>query len=174
MSQQPTITGSVLKRAASRSDAQQRAEQTMITEFTNEIGKPLAPKILTIDKAQVSLDGYHEDDRGVTLVEVWAHLGAAKGAQPHKVRSDMLKLAFVAAHLKRSCPDLKVDAYLIFADHLAAKVIEGKSWAARAADAFGIKTRFVPLPEDEVEALSKAQKKQDIRFDECDDSTPSA
>ena len=142
----------------------------MIAEFSRELVRELTPQTIPVGTARVTVDGFHKDDRRVTLVEVWAHIGKAKAAQRNKVLSDMLKLALVTSVLRRSCPGLDVESYLVFADVEAAKVVTGKGWASLAAKEFGVESKVITLSPDIVQAIRDAQKKQDIRFDDCDDS----
>jgi hypothetical protein len=138
----------------------------MIAEFSRELSRELAAATIPIGAAQVRVDGFHKDDRRVTLVEVWAHIGKAKAAQRNKVLSDMLKLALVTSVLRRSYPVLNVESYLVFADVEAAKVVTGKGWASLAAKEFGVESKVITLSPDIVRAIREAQKKQDIRFDD--------
>lgn len=140
----------------------------MIAEFSRELVRGLAPETIRVGTARVTVDGFHKDDRRVTLVEVWAHIGKAKAAQRNKVLSDMLKLALVTSVLRRSYPGLNVESYLVFADVKAAKVVTGKGWASLAAKEFGVESKVIALSPDIVQAIREAQKKQDIRF-ECDE-----
>jgi hypothetical protein len=141
----------------------------MIVEFSRELGRELGPATIPIGTARISVDGFHKDDSRVTLVEAWAHVGKAKAAQRNKVLSDMLKLAMVASILRRSHPGLRVESYLVFADDVAAKVITGKGWASLAAKEFAVHSSVIALSSDVLEAIGDAQRKQDIRSDECDD-----
>jgi hypothetical protein len=166
-----------MKRVASCSDVQQLAEGLMVIEFSRQLGRELGKATIPIGSANVAVDGFHKDDNGVTLVEVWAHGGKAKAAQRNKVLGDMLKLALVASVLRRSCPTLKVECYLGFADSTAANVVNGKGWASLAAKEFGIQTKIIALSAEVIDTIKEAQRKQDIRIiDECDESgnSPSA
>ena len=140
----------------------------MIAEFSRELGRELAAETIPVGTARVTVDGFHKDDRRVTLVEVWAHIGKAKAAQRNKVLSDMLKLAFVTSVLRHSYPGLNVESYLVFADIEAGKVVTGNGWASLAAKEFGVESKVVTLSPDIVEAIRAAQKKQDVRF-ECEE-----
>jgi len=162
------IEQSEMKRTASCSDVQQLAERLMISEFSRQLGRELGKATIPIGKTKVTVDGFHKDDNGVTLVEAWAHVGKAKKAQRDKVLGDMLKLALVSSALRRSHPGLNVESYLVFADGTAANVVDGKGWASLAAREFGIATRVMTLGTDVIETIKEAQRKQDIRVaEEC-------
>jgi hypothetical protein len=142
----------------------------MIEEFSRQLGRELEAKSIRVKTGQVAVDGFHQDDNRVTFVEVWAHFGKAKPAQRHKVLSDILKLALVTSDWRRSHPNLTVECYLLFGDEDAKNVVNGNGWASVSAKEFGIEARVITLPLDVVEAIKEAQKRQDIRFDDCDDS----
>jgi hypothetical protein len=66
---------------------------------------------------------------------------------------------------------LKVESYLVFADVVAANVVNGKGWASLAAKEFEVEARVIALSADVIGAIKDAQKKQDIRMvDESEDS----
>jgi hypothetical protein len=160
-----------MKRMASCSDVQQLSEGLMINDFSHQLGRELRKATIPIGSAKVAVDGFHKNDSGVTLVEVWAHVGKAKAAQRNKVLGDMLKLALVASVLRRSYPTLKVECYLGFADSAAANVVNGNGWASIAAKEFGIQTKVIALSADVIDTIKEAQRKQDIRIvAECDES----
>jgi hypothetical protein len=159
-----------MKRMASCSDVQQVAEQLMISEFSRQLGRDLSKATIPIGKAKVQVDGFHKDDDRVTVVEAWAHIGRAKSAQRNKVLADMLKLGLLGSALRRSCPNLKVECYLVFADHAAANVALGNGWASLAAQEFRIKAQVVALSDDVIGSIKQAQQKQDLRMsDERDE-----
>jgi len=141
----------------------------MIAEFSRELGRELAAETIPLGTARVTVDGFHRDDRSITLVEVWAHIGKAKAAQRNKVLSDMLKLVLVSSVLRRSYPTLNVESYLVFADVNACRVVTGKGWASLAAEEFGVESKIITLSPEVMKAIRDAQRKQDIRFD-CDES----
>lgn len=159
-----------MKRTASSSKVQQLAEQLMLSEFSIQLGKTLTMATIPIGRAKVHVDGFFRADGLVILAEAWAHLGMVKPAQRNKVLVDMLKLGLVKSALKRSHPDISVESYLVFADNVAASVVGGNSWAALAAEEFGISARVVVLATDVLETIREAQRRQDIRIsdDECD------
>ena len=140
----------------------------MVSEFSRQLGRTLAPATIPIGRNKVTVDGFHRNDNRVTLVEAWAHVGKAKSAQRNKVLSDMLKLAFVSSLLRRSDPALNIESHLIFADADAANVVNGNGWAALAAKEFGIAMKVIALSTDVINTIKEAQRRQDIRVtDEC-------
>lgn len=157
-----------MKRTASCSDVQQFAEQLMVSEFSRQLGRELGRATIPIGENKVTVDGFHRDEKRVTLVEAWAHVGKAKSAQRNKVLSDMLKLAFVSSVLRKSYPTLNVESHLIFADVTAASVVTGNGWATLAAKEFGIAMQVIALSKEVINRIKEAQRRQDIRVtDEC-------
>lgn len=157
-----------MKRTASCSDVQQLAEQLMVTELSRELGRTLAKATIPVGTSKVAVDGFHREGNQVILAEAWAHVGRARSAQRNKVLGNMLKLVFVTTILRRSHPDLTVESYIIFADGIAANVVNGNGWASLAANEFGITPRVVTLSEDVLTTIKEAQRRQDIRI--SDDS----
>jgi hypothetical protein len=151
------------KRAASCSDVQQLVEKIMVNEFSRELGRELGRATIPIGKAKVTVDGFHHDEGHLVLVEAWAHIGKVRKAQRDKVLGDMLKLTLVTSVLRRSDPSLKIESYLLFADQMAARLVNGKGWPSLAAKEFGVATRVIPLSEDVIKTIQEAQRRQDIR-----------
>lgn len=162
-----------MKRMGSCSDAQQLAETLMVAQFSRQLGRDLEKTTIPIGKAMVTVDGFHQDESRVTLVEAWAHVGKVKSAQRNKVLGDILKLVLLTSALRRSYPSVQVEPYLIFADVTAANVVNGKGWASLAAKEFGIAMYVIALPADVIVTIKEAQRRQDIRVnDECDNEIP--
>jgi hypothetical protein len=95
------------------------------------------------------------DVGGKVVVEIYARVGALKGAQLHKVKGDLLKLAFIE---KRLGPGWR--KIICFGCPDAAKFLMGKSWPAAAARQFGIEVIIEPLPSELCEVIKSAQKRQ--------------
>jgi len=89
------------------------------------------------------------------VVEVYARVGRLKPAQAHKVKADLLKLAYLRKLLG---PEWRV--VFCFVDHQAAAFLMGKSWAAQAAQAFGVEVVVQELPADVREIVVAAQARQ--------------
>jgi hypothetical protein len=152
------------KRLKSRSDCHQKAERLLIGAFSHTINRQLSKRELIFAQCKVQIDGFFEDEaeKRIILAEAWAHVGKAKGSQPKKVLTDLLKLVFVAEQLAKTKLGWKVEKYLIFADYEAAKVTNKDCWGRAAAEHFGVTSRVVPI--DELRnALLRAQTHQDLR-----------
>jgi hypothetical protein len=77
----------------SDSAAQRRAERLILDEVERTVGRSLSPTRLTL-AGGASVDVVAEDES--VLVEVFAHHGALKGGQRHKIATDVLKLITIA------------------------------------------------------------------------------
>lgn len=89
------------------------------------------------------------------VVEVYARIGAVKGAQLHKIKGDILKLAFIG---QRSGSEWR--KILCFASKEAASYASGATWVAAAATGFGIEIVVVDIPEDIKASIVTAQVRQ--------------
>ncbi|MDP9374544.1 MAG: hypothetical protein M3Q65_19255 [Chloroflexota bacterium] len=155
-----------MKRAASRSDAQQEAGRAAIARYGALQGVALEPRRLTLRGVALQVDGYAEADGRVVLAEVWAHIGPAKGAQRHRVLADVLKLALVSKILREERPGYRIDCAFVLLNEEAAGILRGQGWPAAAAEEFDIQVAVVPIDQDLVEAVRAAQVRQDLRNDE--------
>lgn len=88
------------------------------------------------------------------FVEVFAHQGALKGGQRHKVAGDVLKLVT----LGKAQPEARL--ILAFADEAAAMSVRNKGWLAEAVSTWGIEVFVVDLPSEVREGLTSAQLRQ--------------
>lgn len=95
------------------------------------------------------MDGPHP-----VLVEVWAHQGPAKGAQPGKVMKDLCKLLLVEKLLGKDCR--KVFAV---ADETAIAFLRN-SWQGQFVDEFGIECVVVAVSDETRSRIKEAQKRQ--------------
>lgn len=89
------------------------------------------------------------------VVEVYARVGEVRGAQLHKIKGDILKLALIEKRLGTGWRKI-----MCFASNEAAKYVQGKSWVAEAAKEFGVEIFIVELPEEKKENIISAQKRQ--------------
>ena len=89
------------------------------------------------------------------VVEAYARIGPLKGAQKHKVKGDILKLALIGETLGPSWRLI-----YCFASHEAAKYARGDSWVARAALHFQVEITVVDLGNEQKQNVIAAQKRQ--------------
>lgn len=98
------------------------------------------------------------------VVEVYARVGKLKSGQQHKVKGDLLKLAYIRQQLGADWR-----AILCFVDHVAAATTLGKGWHANAAKAFGLEVLVVDLPDEvrsSIQAAQVAQRMVNAREDD--------
>ncbi|WP_417746716.1 hypothetical protein [Rosistilla oblonga] len=89
------------------------------------------------------------------VVEVYARIGRVKGAQLHKIKGDILKLALVGNRL-----GAKWRKILCFASEEAVSYASGKSWVAEAAREFGVEIIVVAIPKEIEASIVAAQNRQ--------------
>jgi hypothetical protein len=138
------------------SGEQRAAEQVMLDLLGDRLGLKLDPARITVPSgARVEIDG--ADENRTVLVECWAHQGAPKSAQRHKVLSDALKLTWIASTIYPR-PRL----VLCLSDPLAAAPFQpsAMSWSAQAILDLGIKIELVELPPDVRTGILAAQERQ--------------
>jgi len=137
----------------SSSHEQQSAEAVILSALSVKLGTVVAPRSLYLPGgAQVDVDGVA--DEPLTFVEVFAHQGALKGGQIHKVSTDALKLVT----LGRAFPTSRL--ILAFADEAATRTLLGRGWKAEALRTWQVEV-FVAEVDEEVRAgLRDAQLRQ--------------
>jgi hypothetical protein len=138
----------------SSSNAQQEAESALVRALSSQLNIPLRRKVLELmGGCTVELDGYSENPS--ILCEAWSHIGKPRGSQPDKVMTDALKLVFCENRLNRKCRKI-----LLFADEVAKKHFDGKSWQAECLREYEIELRVVQLPDDLQRNVESAQRRQ--------------
>lgn len=143
-------------RPAGSSQEQRDAERVMLDLAGVQLGVQLEPATITVPSgAWVEVDG--ADAGRTVLVECWAHQGAPKPAQRHKVLSDVLKLTWIATTIYPR-PRL----VLCMSDPRAAAPFQptARSWAARALQDLGVTILVVVLPDEVRELIEAAQQRQ--------------
>ncbi|MBT9143933.1 MAG: hypothetical protein DDT29_02347 [Dehalococcoidia bacterium] len=134
----------------SASPEQQTAEAYMLKSLEKNLG--------ICFNREAKLSGVHPDaidPINKVVVEAYAHIGAVKGGQFHKIQGDILKLALIEKKWGKGWRKI-----LCFASDDAAKYVQGKSWVAEAARAFGVEIQVVHLPLEQRNNVVAAQKRQ--------------
>lgn len=147
----PYYSGSVTHPSSSH---EQAAVEVLILEALGErLGAQVTPRRVDLPGGSyVNVDGV--SDNPPVFVEVFAHQGALKGGQRHKVAGDVLKLATLGkAHSEARL-------VLAFADEIAATSVRNKGWLAEAVSTWGIEVVVVDLPAEVREGLNAAQLRQ--------------
>jgi len=98
------------------------------------------------------VDGVSPDEP--VLVECFAHVGAMKGGQRHKVATDALKLIT----LGRGKPGARL--LLALANESSARSLTGQSWLAEALRSGGVEVLVVDVEASLVEKILAAQELQ--------------
>jgi hypothetical protein len=135
----------------SDSSEQQAAESYMLKALETRLGlRFVAGASLGVG---VQPDGIDPENK--VVVEVYARIGKLRGAQFHKVKADILKLAFIEKKLGPGWRKI-----MCFGSSETAFFLQGASWAAEAARAFGIEVIVEQLPSEYAETVKAAQKRQ--------------
>lgn len=142
-------------RPAGSSHEQRAAEVAMLAVLGDELGVELAPQRLRSPVGSVvDVDGVARDHS--ILVECWAHLGPARGAQKHKLATDALKLHWVSTWLEPKPSRL----IICVSDPAAIKHLQGRSWQGASMRSVGIELVSVALDADVLGAVEAAQRRQ--------------
>ena len=137
----------------SDSTEQQTAEANILASLQGELGCNFSTdENLPID---VGVKPDAIDFKNQVVVEVYARIGEVKGAQLHKIKGDILKLALIGKRLGSGWRKV-----MCFASKEAAKYVQGKSWVAEAAREFGVEIFIIELPEEQKNKVVSAQKRQ--------------
>jgi len=132
---------------------QQEAENWLIDRLSVDMGIVLRKKRFSLKGGWIELDGFCESP--LVLCEAWAHIGAPRGGQKHKVMTDAFKLLFASTLVDGD--DKRI---LLFADPKAAAPFRGKSWMAQCLIKHNITTQIIELPLELKARVVKAQKRQ--------------
>lgn len=117
------------------------------------LGKELTPTTLKLERgAAVQVDGAEEEESA--FVEIFAHQGALKGGQRHKVATDALKLITIG----RSRPN--ADLVIVFADEKAASYATKGTWMSEALATWGM--LVIELDEVARDGIRAAQVRQQM------------
>jgi hypothetical protein len=138
----------------SDAQAQREAEAIMLTA----LARRLKLDIIRKDDRVGELKGLKPDAVDWTkrvIVEVYARIGKLKGAQPHKVKGDILKLVYLERILGGQWRKI-----LCFADKTAASTALGKSWVSLAAKEFGVEVIVQNVPGSIRKKVQSAQHSQ--------------
>lgn len=140
--------------SAAGDSSEQRAAEAMLEQLGRELGVTFGKhRLASTGGAAVQVDGVCL--RPPILVEAFAHQGALRVGQKHKVTNDALKLAWAGATLLPGARKI-----LLFSDQAATTTFRSRSWAAAAITHFGIEVRVVGLPAEIRDSIRRAQERQ--------------
>jgi hypothetical protein len=137
----------------SDSSEQQAAETYMLKSLEQKLELHFDPDATLPIEVGVIPDAI--DPINKVIVEAYARVGEVKGAQLHKIKGDILKLALIEKMLGEGWRKI-----LCFASDEAAKYVRGKSWVAEAAKVFSVEIQVVHLPLELRNNVVSAQKRQ--------------
>ncbi|WP_156000859.1 hypothetical protein [Thioalkalivibrio sp. ALJT] len=137
----------------SDSTEQRDAETYILLSLEAELSATFDPAARLPISSRVQPDAI--DPVKKIIVEVYARVGPVKGAQLHKIKGDVLKLALIG---QQAGPDWR--RILCFASEEAAAYVTGQSWVAAAVKHFGIEVIVAPLSDEHRERVASAQARQ--------------
>jgi len=137
----------------SDSSEQQEAEAYILKALEKQLSLRFDPCAVLPVSVGVQPDAI--DLLNKVVVEVYSRVGAVKGAQLHKIKGDVLKLALIGSELGAEWRRI-----LCFASDTAASYVQGKSWVAEAARVFGVEVQVVQLPSEQQTKVVAAQSRQ--------------
>lgn len=141
----------------SLSTEQKAVEQIAIALFRK--GKNIEDFPLRDFVSSVVLDDCFIAEGIVYLIEVYAHVGKLKGAQPKKIGTDILKLIYVEKELEEQGVN-QVEKVILFVDKEPYHHLQGQSWMTKASERFNIKFQVMPVGETIRENIKSAQARQ--------------
>ena len=104
-------------------------------------------------EVSVAPDLYSESDK--VIGEFYAHIGALKPAQKHKIAADALKMIMLEKDKGQKFRKI----IFVCCDEVK-KYLEGKSYLAAALRTFGVKVEIIRLSEEQRQKIIAAQKRQ--------------
>lgn len=137
----------------SDSTEQRDAETYILQSLEAELSATFDPAARLPIAAGIQPDAVDPDRK--IIVEVYARVGPVKGAQLHKIKGDVLKLALIGQQAGAEWRRI-----LCFASQEAAAYVTGQSWVAAAVQHFGIEVVVVPLSDKHRERVRSAQDRQ--------------
>lgn len=137
----------------SDSTEQRDAEAYILQSLEAELDATFDPAARLPIAAGVQPDAI--DPARKIIVEVYARVGPVKGAQLHKIKGDVLKLALIGHQAGSEWRRI-----LCFASKEPAAYVTGQSWVASAVRHFGIEVVVAPLSEEYRERVKSAQERQ--------------
>jgi len=137
----------------SDSTEQRDAEAYILQSLEAELDARFDPAARLSIAAGVQPDAI--DPARKIIVEVYARVGPVKGAQLHKIKGDVLKLALIGQQAGSEWRRI-----LCFASKEPAAYVTGRSWVASAVRHFGIEVVVARLSEEHRERVKSAQDRQ--------------
>lgn len=137
----------------SDSSEQREAEAYILESLEADLPAKFDPTARLPIDARVQPDAI--DPARKIIVEVYSRVGPVKGAQLHKIKGDILKLALIGQQAGSEWRRI-----LCFASEEAAAYVARQSWIAAAVRHFGIEVLVVPLSDEHRGRVMSAQDRQ--------------
>ena len=110
-------------------------------------------KVIIRDGVHIEPDIFSEKEK--VIGEIFAHVGALKVGQQHKISQDILKMLL----LEKSTNTI-YKKIIVVVDDKVEKYLNGKSFVAESIRQFGIEIKRIDLPEELYTMISNAQVRQ--------------
>lgn len=110
-------------------------------------------KVVLDEGVHIEPDLYSEDER--IICEIFAHIGALKVGQKHKISQDILKML-----LLEKSTGFQYRKIIVVADDNVEKYLHGKSFIAESIRQFGIEVKKINLSDEVRTSVSNAQARQ--------------
>lgn len=142
----------------SNSIEQQNAENYMASVIEEYLGCAIErnAKVNLSDGIHIEPDLYSEKNK--IICEIYAHIGALKVGQQHKISQDILKMLLLEKN--RGIQFRKIIA---IADAKVESYLNGKSFIAESIRQFGIEIKRIDLPKKIYDNISMAQARQRMK-----------
>ena len=134
---------------------QQNAEVFIANIIEEYFGCPVErnPYIIISEGVHIEPDLYSEDNR--IICEIFAHIGALKVGQQHKISQDILKML-----LLEKSKGVEYRKVIVIVDDKVEKYLNGKSFIAESIRQFGVEIKRIHLSDEMYEMVLNAQKRQ--------------
>lgn len=138
----------------SDSSKQREIEQLIVNQIAKkESLKFETKKSITIKDVVFEFDFYNAEKK--IIGEIYAGIDKISAGSRKKVITDCFKMVYAEKLIDSPCIKR-----LIFVDKNIEKVFTGKSWAAKAIEAYNIKTKVIEISEEDMTILSKTKELQ--------------
>lgn len=139
----------------SSSMEQQNAENYMASVVEEWLGCMVErnAKVPLSDGVHIEPDLYSEKDK--VICEIYAHIGALKVGQQHKISQDILKMLLLEKSKGTSFRKV-----IVVADKKVESYLKGKSFIAESIRQFGIEIKRIYLSKEIYDNVSSAQVRQ--------------
>lgn len=113
-------------------------------------------KVYLGDGIHIEPDLYSEKNK--IICEIYAHIGALKVGQKHKISQDILKML-----LLEKSKGTEYKKVIVVADKKVEDYLNGKSFIAESVKQFGIKIKRINLSKEMCDSISSAQERQRMK-----------